>query len=404
MVLYAGYEASLQISAGASHVCLIHKTGQLYTWGVGVSGRLGHDMTTGNPQGDASVPTIVQALRDRPVIRVSAGYGHTGAIVSGGEVYMWGSTATGKCGLGPITASEECFCSIPTRVIVGPEDRRVRKISCGAGHTGVITEGGQVYMFGCGDGGRLGLGHGRFATQYVPVLAECLLSERILSISCGNTTTIVSTEIHKQWVGDIDDKHRMLAGGKVFITGSANVLGQQFDVFTHLPIVSIQNDVVIKHVSAGFMHSVLISAEGELFAWGHNRNGCCGQPLANTFIPHPLPVPFLYTRPANLALNKSATQSSTYNRREAKYAVNGDIDGFGVLKCSSTHQQAQPYIEIDLGKIAVIDKIVIYNRTDTPSDRNMPADLFTARLFPCWVMVGREAFPKSANIISLKDR
>ncbi len=42
------------------------------------------------------------------------------------------------------------------QVLVGAEDRRVKKLSCGAAHTGVITEAGQLYMFGCGDGGRLG--------------------------------------------------------------------------------------------------------------------------------------------------------------------------------------------------------------------------------------------------------
>ena len=59
---------------------------------------------------------------------------------------MWGSAATGKCGLGTITSKEECYVSIPTRVIVGVEDRRVRKLSCGYAHTAVISEAGQLYI------------------------------------------------------------------------------------------------------------------------------------------------------------------------------------------------------------------------------------------------------------------
>ena len=39
---------------------------------------------------------------------------------------MWGSAGTGKCGLGEITDTVECYCSIPTRVLVGGEDKRVR--------------------------------------------------------------------------------------------------------------------------------------------------------------------------------------------------------------------------------------------------------------------------------------
>ena len=52
---------------------------------------------------------------------------------------------------------EDCYCSIPTRVMIGAEDRKVRKISCGSAHTACVTEAGNVYTFGCGDGGRWGL-------------------------------------------------------------------------------------------------------------------------------------------------------------------------------------------------------------------------------------------------------
>lgn len=57
-----------------------------------------------------------------------------------------GSTVTGKCGFGPEAVSEECYCSIPTRVFVGPENKRIRRLSCGGSHTGVITEGASSVM------------------------------------------------------------------------------------------------------------------------------------------------------------------------------------------------------------------------------------------------------------------
>lgn len=44
-------DAAVAISAGANHVLLVHRSGQLYTWGVGASGRLGLDLSQGgNPQ------------------------------------------------------------------------------------------------------------------------------------------------------------------------------------------------------------------------------------------------------------------------------------------------------------------------------------------------------------------
>ena len=58
------------------------------------------------------------------------------------------------------------------------------------------------------------------------------------------------------------------------------------------------------------------------------------------------------------------------------------IDGNGLNKCSCTQQETQPWLEIDLGRIAIIDSIVLWNRTDVPQDKNLPRDQYTSRLFP----------------------
>lgn len=417
-----GYQAALQISAGTAHAGLVHKTGHLYMWGIGASGRLGFDLTEGgDPQADVAQPTLVQAFAEKTVIRVSCGYSHTGCITAGGDLYMWGSAVTGKLGLGTVVKGEECYASIPTRVIVSAEDRRIKKLSCGAAHTAVITEGGQLYVFGCGDGGRLGTGKGRYESFYVPTLVQSLTHERVATVSCGNSTTLVATEISHLWSGDMEDKYRKLTGGRLYVAGSSNVLGRQFDEFTHLPVRGGLNqqsqealnnstseedsnyEVCIKQVSAGFTHSVIVSAEGEVFCWGHNKTGCCGVPLVQQFVDRPTPLRFLYTRPVNLAIGKKAYQSTTYNSRDAKYAVNGRKDGNGVNRSACTQQESQPWIEIDLGAMAMIDKILVWNRTDLPADKNLPDDYYSSRLFPCWIMVGRESFPKEANIVSLKD-
>jgi hypothetical protein len=84
-----GYAAVSQLAAGSSHACLIHQSGQLYSWGVGAAGRLGLDLAErGDPQADVMRPKLVQSLVGRPVIRVSCGYSHTGAVTAGGELFM----------------------------------------------------------------------------------------------------------------------------------------------------------------------------------------------------------------------------------------------------------------------------------------------------------------------------
>jgi alpha-tubulin suppressor-like RCC1 family protein len=46
-----GVAAIVGIAAGANHSLLLHRSGQLYSWGLGVSGRLGLDVAIGgHPQ------------------------------------------------------------------------------------------------------------------------------------------------------------------------------------------------------------------------------------------------------------------------------------------------------------------------------------------------------------------
>ena len=335
-----GYEAAVQIAAGASHACLVHKSGQLYTWGIGAAGRLGLDLTRsdGNPQSDATKPQVVQALSGRPVLRVACGYSHTGAVVAGGELYMWGSTVTGKCGLGDVVEKAECYCAVPTKVLVGADDRRVAKLSCGSAHSAVVTERGQLYVFGCGDGGRLGLGQGMHENAYRPVLVTSLLHERIGSVSCGNSTTLAVTMIKPEMVGGNGASYKKLCGGRVYVAGSGNVLGTQYDVMT---LLEETRDMPVKQASAGYQHSSLVTAEGELYCWGHNKGGCCGKPEKITFLPRPTVIDCLHTMASNIAMGCNARQCSTYNSREATNVVNGVTGGKGLREVSCTQLDRQ---------------------------------------------------------------
>lgn len=255
-----GYQTVAHIAAGTAHACLIHQSGDLYSWGIGAAGRLGLDVTEmGDPQADVMRPKIVQSLRGRPIIKVSCGHSHTGAVAAGGDLFMFGSASVGKCGLGLLSATDECYCSIPTQISVG-DHLRARKVSCGSAHSAVVTESGQLYVFGCGDGGRLGLGTGFYDTAYIPTLVESLLHERISSVSCGNSTTIALTELRNEWKGVESFRMRELTGGRVYCAGSSNVLGQQCDVFTQF-LLHDEKCIPVKQVSAGFNHSLAVTSE-----------------------------------------------------------------------------------------------------------------------------------------------
>jgi alpha-tubulin suppressor-like RCC1 family protein len=73
-----------EISCGASHVAVLTSRSEVYTWGMGANGRLGHGDLS-----DKKTPTIVEALQDRHVKSISCGSNFTTCIC----IHKWVSGA-----------------------------------------------------------------------------------------------------------------------------------------------------------------------------------------------------------------------------------------------------------------------------------------------------------------------
>ncbi|KAF1897909.1 hypothetical protein Lal_00032671 [Lupinus albus] len=73
-----------EISCGAHHVAVLTSRSELYTWGRGASGRLGHGDTE-----DQKTPTLVEAFKDRHVKNISCGSNFTTCIC----IHKWVSGA-----------------------------------------------------------------------------------------------------------------------------------------------------------------------------------------------------------------------------------------------------------------------------------------------------------------------
>ncbi|XP_048135117.1 PH, RCC1 and FYVE domains-containing protein 1 isoform X2 [Rhodamnia argentea] len=73
-----------EISCGAFHVAVLTSRSEVYTWGRGANGRLGHGDVD-----DRKMPTMVEALRDRHVKNISCGSNFTASIC----IHKWVSGA-----------------------------------------------------------------------------------------------------------------------------------------------------------------------------------------------------------------------------------------------------------------------------------------------------------------------
>ena len=88
-----GGQPVTHLSGNACHVACV-ASGELYTWGLGKGGRLGH-----GDERDYKTPTLVEALQDTPVLRAVCGEEATAAVVAnaaGARFKVSGAKAKGR--------------------------------------------------------------------------------------------------------------------------------------------------------------------------------------------------------------------------------------------------------------------------------------------------------------------
>lgn len=99
---------------------------QVYSWGVGEHGKLGHGTTLSQRR----PKPVMGGLYGKRVSQVSAGHNHSAAVTEDHLLFTWGEGDHGRLGLGDLRARH-------TPTLVG-ELSDVRAVSCGESHTLVL--------------------------------------------------------------------------------------------------------------------------------------------------------------------------------------------------------------------------------------------------------------------------
>ncbi|KAK1436412.1 hypothetical protein QVD17_02192 [Tagetes erecta] len=160
-------------------------SGKLFTWGDGDKNRLGH--------GDKEPrlkPTCVPALIGFNFHKVACGHSLTIGLTTSGHVYTMGSTVYGQLG------NPQCDGKSPCLVEGKLTNSPVEEIASGAYHVAVLTSKNEVYTWGKGANGRLG--HGDVEDRKTPTIVETLKDRHVKCISCGSNYTAAIC-VHK-WV------------------------------------------------------------------------------------------------------------------------------------------------------------------------------------------------------------
>ncbi|XP_026481647.1 E3 ubiquitin-protein ligase HERC2-like [Ctenocephalides felis] len=171
------------IACGSSHSAAITSSGELYTWGLGEYGRLGHGDNCTQVK-----PKLVKALSGHRVVQIACGSrdAQTLCLTDQGLVFSWGDGDFGKLGRG---GSEGC--SVP-KCVERLTGLGVRRLECGAQFSLALTDKGEVWTWGKGDYYRLG--HGTDQHVRRPTLVQALKGKRVIDVAVGALHCLAVTD------------------------------------------------------------------------------------------------------------------------------------------------------------------------------------------------------------------
>jgi uncharacterized repeat protein (TIGR02543 family) len=254
-------ESMAHISAGSSHSLAVTTQGRVYAWGANGLGQLGD-----GTYNDRLTPTLINVpslQSGETIAQVTAGYYHTLAVTTQGRVYAWGSNGSGRLGDGTTTSR-----NTPTLINVPnlQSGETIAQVTAGSVHSLAVTTQGRVYAWGYNGSGQLG--DGTYNDRLTPTLIHVpnlQSGETIAQVTAGSSHSLAVT-----------------TQGRVYAWGS-NWAGQLGDgtynnrsTPTLINVPNLQSGETIAQVTAGDSHSLAVTTQGRVYAWGSNGSGQLG--------------------------------------------------------------------------------------------------------------------------------
>ncbi|XP_008778209.1 uncharacterized protein LOC103698035 [Phoenix dactylifera] len=240
------------IAASKFHSVAVGSNGELYTWGFGRGGRLGHpDFDIHSGQAAVITPRqVTLGLGSRQVKSIAAAKHHTVIATESGEVFTWGSNREGQLGYTSVDTQ-------PTPRRVSSLKVKIIAVAAANKHTAAVAESGEVYTWGCNKEGQLGYGTSNSASNYTPRMVEYLKGKVFRGVSAAKSHTIVLGADGEVFTWG----HRLVTPKRVVIARSIKKSGStslKFHRMERLHVIS---------VAAGMIHSTVLTDDGALFYW-----------------------------------------------------------------------------------------------------------------------------------------
>ncbi|ESO08767.1 hypothetical protein HELRODRAFT_129966, partial [Helobdella robusta] len=266
------------ISCGDMFTACLTDRGILMTFGTGTTGCLGHDNYANVTQAK-----IVEALLGYEVLQVSCGFSHVIVLTGDDEVFTWGRGDNGRLGLG----NNQSHC-IPQQVAMplagssGSGSKcKFRSVHAGVDGSIVVTSTDDMLVCGSNRHNKLGL------NNFLPPPSKSPTNQSRPFINEVNAFTQVTSD----YLGQIKVKDVAMGTSHTLILSTSgqccsygsNQLGQlgvPMDTNQGCAVVQFVKISVLK-IACGDAFSVLSTSDGSIWTWGKSSRGRLGRTNQN---------------------------------------------------------------------------------------------------------------------------
>jgi alpha-tubulin suppressor-like RCC1 family protein len=223
--------------------------------------------------------SLVPELCGKRIIDFSSGTAYVMALTIDGKIYCWGNNSSGQLGNGLQDDPFDYDLNFQVSNILGQTlSQNIQKkfkpvlneylvhelivqISCGHLRALALTRNGDVYAWGYNEFGVIGIGSD-IKFQLIPIKLSGFSGKKVILISSGFEHSLALT-----------------LEGHVFSWGrnESGQLGISKSVdFINAPKLIKLPKVSIRKISCGSSHSLLLSSDGDIYAFGKNDYGQIG--------------------------------------------------------------------------------------------------------------------------------
>ncbi|KAK3585259.1 hypothetical protein CHS0354_006307 [Potamilus streckersoni] len=255
-----------EVSTGRTQKAAVTKNGRLFVWespAVGTESMIPGAIENAIP---AFIPRYLEGQSAVAIQHVSCGDLFTACLTDRGILMTFGSGASGCLGHGNFNDV------IQAKIVEALLGYEVVQVSCGASHVLAVTNENEVFAWGRGDNGRLGLGNQESYTKPMPVPVPDDLHP--CSVHCGVDCSMLLTLDNKLLCCG-SNRYNKCCLDEIHADGICTKSVEEVHTFNQVTSPPIGNNL-IKGVAMGTSHTAVVSVDGQCFTFGANQFGQLG--------------------------------------------------------------------------------------------------------------------------------